>query len=70
MGMTAGYEFMAAEEIYRHAASEDKTMAFVSGLNHPLKVAKNCEKYPGEFGDPVLPMFDYISEWIQKRYLD
>jgi hypothetical protein len=68
MGMNAGYEFMAAEEVYRNLKSKDKTLAFVNGVNHPLRIATDLEKYAGEFGDPLANMYDYISEWIEARF--
>lgn len=42
MGMTGGYECLAAEMIYELAASEDKTLAFVEGASHMLWPAKEC----------------------------
>ncbi len=69
MGMTAGYEFMAAEEIYTRAASKDKSLIFVEGVNHPLRAAVECERYPGEFENSVGHMFDYISRWLEERYI-
>ena len=68
MGLTAGYEFMAAEEVYRNLKAEDKTLAFVHGVNHPIRIAHYMEKFPGEFGDPIKYMFDYIAEWIDARF--
>lgn len=68
MGMTGGYEFLAAECIYENAAAEDKTLAFVEGASHMLTPAKDCEEFPGQFGDTVKNLFDYASDWLDKRY--
>ena len=68
MGMTAGYEFLAAELIYHNAGSEDKTLAFVEGASHMLVPAKDCEEFPGQFGDTVKNLFDYASDWLNDKF--
>lgn len=68
MGMTGGYECLAAEMIYELAASEDKTLAFVEGASHMLWPAKECESYPGQFGDTVKLTFDYAADWLDKHF--
>ena len=67
MGMTGGYECLAAEMIHELAASEDKTLAFVEGASHMLWPAKECESYPGQFGDTVKLTFDYAADWLDKH---
>lgn len=68
-GMTAGYEFSAAETIYRNAASADKTIAFVEGANHDFLPDRECERVEGEFGDTVKTLFDYVDQWLSARFL-
>lgn len=68
MGMTGGYECLAAEMIYELAASEDKTLAFVEGASHMLWPAKECEEIPGQFGDTVKLTFDYAADWLDKHF--
>ena len=68
MGMTGGYECLAAEMIYELAASEDKTLAFVEGASHMLWPAKECEQFPGQFGDTVKLTFDYAAKWLDKHF--
>lgn len=73
MGMTGGYEFLAAEIIYENARKiTDKTIAFVEGATHGFSTAKDCEEYPGQFGDTMKTLFDYVDKWlIQKgRFMD
>ena len=65
MGMTGGWEFMAAETIYRMSAAEDKTIAFVRGASHKFKTAQHCESYPGEFGDTMALLHDYAAAWLK-----
>ncbi|MBQ7372800.1 MAG: alpha/beta hydrolase [Blautia sp.] len=68
MGMTAGWEFLASETIYDHAAAEDKTIAFVEGATHKFTPAKHLERYEGQFGDTMKILHDYIDEWISERF--
>lgn len=64
MGMTAGWEFLASETIYRMAAAKDKTIAFVEGANHKFETARHCEAYPGQFGDTMKTLHDYLDKWL------
>lgn len=64
MGMTGGWEGLAAETIYDHAASKDKAIAFVEGATHGYTPCKACEKTPGQFGDTVKNLFDYVDQWV------
>ena len=66
MGMTGNWEYLAAETIYENAPSTDKTIAFVEGAQHVFTTCKPCEKTPGEFGDTVKTLYDYIDGWLQK----
>jgi hypothetical protein len=67
MGMTAGWEFLAAETIYENAASADKTLAFVEGATHVFTPCKACEKAPGQFGDTVTTLYDHIDKWLSRQ---
>lgn len=64
MGMTAGWEFLASETIYNMTASQDKTIAFVEGATHRFTPAKHLEKVPGEFGDTIKTIHDFVDEWL------
>ena len=64
MGMTAGWEFLASETIFEHAAAQDKTIAFVEGATHKFTPAKHLEKFPGQFSDTIRTLHDYLAEWI------
>jgi hypothetical protein len=66
MGMSAHWEFLAAEGIYENAASADKTIAFVEGATHGYTPCKACEKTPGQFGDTVKVTYDYVDGWLSK----
>jgi pimeloyl-ACP methyl ester carboxylesterase len=65
MGMTAGWEFAAAETIFENATScTDKTLAYVEGANHMFQTAKGCEAYPGQFGDTGETTYGYVAAWL------
>ncbi len=64
MGMTAGWEFMASETIYNRSAAEDKSIAFVEGATHKFTPARHIEQYPGQFGDTMKTLHDYVDEWL------
>jgi hypothetical protein len=67
MGMTGHWEFLAAETIYEHAKSADKTIAFVEGATHNYTTCAKCEKYPGQFGNTLKTTYDYIDSWLSKK---
>ena len=64
MGMTAGWEFLASETIFEHAAAQDRTIAFVEGATHKFGPAKHLESFPGEFGDTMRTLHDFLAEWL------
>ncbi len=64
MGMTAGWEFLASETIYNRSAATDKDIAFVEGATHKFIPATYLESYPGEFGDTIKTLHDYLDEWL------
>lgn len=70
MGMTGSYEYIAAEHIYEHAGrAADKTIAFVEGASHIFTPAKEAEQTPGEFGDTLAHCFDFVSDWLEERFV-
>lgn len=66
MGMTAGWEYLASETIYNMSASKDKHIAFVEGATHKFHTAKHCENYPGQYGDTMKTLHDYIAQWLSE----
>jgi len=66
LGMTGHWEGLAAETIYDHAKSSDKSIAFVEGASHMYTPCKECEKQPGQFGDTVKLTFDYVDAWLSR----
>lgn len=67
MGMTAGWEYLAAEIIYENSASSDKTIAFVEGADHKFNTATELEEYPGQFGDTMKMTYDYVDTWLSQE---
>lgn len=72
MGMTASWEYLAAEMIFENAASTDKTIAFVEGADHLFETATELEESPGQFGDTLKTTCDFVDSWISEagRFLD
>ncbi|MBC2665198.1 alpha/beta hydrolase [Novosphingobium flavum] len=66
LGMTGHWEGLAAEEIYNHAKSADKSIGFIEGASHMLDTCKACETTPGQFGDTTKTTFDAIDAWLSK----
>jgi pimeloyl-ACP methyl ester carboxylesterase len=64
LGMTGHWEGLAAEEIYEHTSSKDKSLAFVEGADHIYQPCRKCEKTPGQFGDTVKTTYDYVDRWL------
>ncbi len=64
MGMTGHWEYLAAETIYGHAKSKDKTLVFVEGATHVYTTCKPCEKTPGEFGNTQTTTYNYVDKWL------
>lgn len=64
LGLTGGYESMAAERIYDACPSGDKSIAYVEGATHNFTPNHDAERVPGEFGDTEATMCDYIDRWL------
>jgi hypothetical protein len=70
MGMTGGYEFLAAEVIYEKAQkTTDKTIAFVEGATHNFVPEIETEKFPGQYGDTVGNCVDFVAKWIVEKQM-
>lgn len=64
MGMTAGLEYIASESIYERSASGDKSICFVEGAQHTYKTARDCEAFPGQFGDTLALTLAHCDAWL------
>jgi hypothetical protein len=66
MGMTGSYESAAAETIHEHVKSADKTLVYVEGATHGYPTCRKCEQTPGQYGDTVETIYDYVDRWLSK----
>ena len=66
IGMTGHWEGLAAETIYDHAASRDRSIAFVEGATHFYTPCESCERPASAYGDTVKTTYDYIDSWLAK----
>jgi hypothetical protein len=64
LGMTGSYESASAETIYNHSSSADKTLVYVEGASHGYPTCKRCEKTPGQYGDTMTTLYDYVDGWL------
>jgi hypothetical protein len=67
IGMTGGYEYLAAETIYEHSAARDKSLAFVEGASHGYGACRQCETTPGQFGDTIKTLYNYADKWLSQK---
>ena len=65
MGMTGGWEYLASETIYEMSAASDKEIAFVEGASHKFEPARHYEAFPGQFGDTMKLLHDYVASWLE-----
>jgi hypothetical protein len=64
MSMTGHYWVVPSEMYYRAATqTPDKTLVYVEGATHGLTPCGPCAQTPGEFGDTVKEIFDYLAAW-------
>lgn len=68
VGMTGSWEYLAAEHIYNHCPSVDKSIAFVEGASHMFFPDPDAEKYNNKkFGNTVKALFDYVDSWLSNN---
>lgn len=69
MAMTGHYWVVPSEMYYDAATSTtSKTLVFVDGASHGLTPCTACATTPGEFGDTVSEIFDYMANWAAAHY--
>lgn len=64
VGMTGHYWIVFAGTAYEHAASRDKSIAFVEGTTHGFTPCEPCARSPRQFGDTMARTFDHVAAWI------
>ncbi len=63
MGMSGGYEYLAAEYLYERSAAADKEIAFTEGATH------NIYPVSAEFGDTESLTFDHQADWLIRYFV-
>lgn len=64
-----GHYFIRDNEIhYELAGSRDKEYVVVEGAEHGQRPCVPCEKTPGQYSNSVKNFYDYVRDWINKRY--
>jgi hypothetical protein len=64
MGMTANWEYLAAETLYERSPARDKAIWFVEGATHVYTPCHPCEATPGQYGDTVKTVYDAVDRWL------
>ena len=64
--MGAGTLLISNEVAYKQAKSADKSLVYIEGAMHVSTPCRECERYPGQFGDTVKTTFDYMDGWLSK----
>lgn len=67
MGMTGGYESMAAETIYDRAASEDKELTYAEAACHMFFREKDLIDDSAVPGDTEKAVYDYAADWMRRK---
>jgi len=68
MGMTGHYWIVSAEIAWQHAASEDKSLAYVEGATHGFSACVACAQTPNQFGDTTARTFEFVAAWLSERF--
>jgi len=64
-----GHYFIRDNEIhYERAGSKDKDFIVVEGAVHGQTPCVPCESFPGQYSNTVKNFYDYVRNWINKRF--
>ena len=64
-----GHYFIRDNEIhYERAGSKDKDFIVVEGAVHGQTPCVACESFPGQYSNTVKNFYDYVRNWINKRF--
>ena len=64
-----GHYFIRDNEIhYERAGSRDKDFIVVEGAVHGQTPCAPCESFPGQYSNTVKNFYDYVGNWINKRF--
>jgi hypothetical protein len=68
VAMGAHYFVRDTEHEYDAATTRDKDMIVIEGATHGFTPCTRCETTPGQYANSVKNFFDYVHDWIAKRY--
>jgi hypothetical protein len=63
LAMTGHYFVVAAETMWEHAASTDRTLQYVHGADHM------GQPLTAEYGDTRTVVYDALSDWLAERFV-
>jgi hypothetical protein len=64
-----GHYFIRDNEIhYELSGAKDKDYVVIEGAEHGQTPCKACESFPGQYGNSVKNHYDYVRNWINKRF--
>jgi hypothetical protein len=64
-----GHYFIRDNEIhYELSGAKDKDFVVVEGAEHGQTPCVRCENTPGRYGNSVKNFYDYVRDWINKRF--
>jgi pimeloyl-ACP methyl ester carboxylesterase len=64
-----GYMFVRdGERLFDHAASKDKDFIVIEGALHNFTGCTACEKTPGQYGNSIKNLFDYVRDWTNRHF--
>jgi hypothetical protein len=66
--MGAGTGIRDSERLYEAAGSRDKDFFVLEGATHNIGPCAECESRKGEYGNAVKNYFNYLRDWINKRF--
>ena len=63
------YHMLRDEEMmYDRSAASDKDYVVIEGAELNYTACKQCETTPGQYGNSLKNMFDYIAKWANARF--
>lgn len=68
VAMGAHYFIRDTEHEYDAATTQDKEMIVIEGATHGFAPCTRCETTPGQYANSQKNFFDYVRNWIAKRY--
>ena len=64
-----GWRFVRDQErMYELSPATDKDYIVIEGAEHNYTPCKPCEKTPGQYGNSVKNLFDYMAKWANDRF--